>query len=351
MKKEVKNLLVLISCVVVVMLSSAFAMGHEQIIEKKESVIQIENDLTDESMNNIPDENLENIETVDTVPEEPVFEAEDITALVMGQDFVSGLTDVIMVVHFDAENNEIKLISVPRDYYINFREEAFEVIYNQEDVKGMPKDQKITEILFNLTKKSDPLEKLDALYVVKDVVSVIVNMEIDYMAVVNTGGFREIVDIAGGVDFDVPQRMKKSDPLQDLYIDLEAGMQHLDGDKAEQLIRYRDYNMGDLDRIQVQQDFIEALYKQVAERATLNQIIEIATTGYGYLEADFGMALLLEYAKYVFELNPETVLQDDNMITLPFTGFVDINGREAISWNMVKVHQIVDELINGTIEN
>ena len=70
------------------------------------------------------------------------------------------------------------------------------------------------------------------------------------------------MDAVDGVVFDVPQDMNYKDPYQDLVIDLDKGEQLLDGDKALQLLRFRRYPMGDLQRVSVQQDFIRAAFKQ-----------------------------------------------------------------------------------------
>ena len=59
--------------------------------------------------------------------------------------------------------------------------------------------------------------------------------------------------------------MNYRDPYQDLVIDLDKGKQVLDGDKALQLLRFRQYPMGDLQRIEVQQDFIKEAFKQKAK--------------------------------------------------------------------------------------
>lgn len=346
MSKDIRNLIILVSCIAVVMVGSAFAMKDKQEVVERESVVVIEEPDVEEE----EEELIEDPEEEEKVEEEPKFVAEDVTALLLGVDYASGNTDVIMVVHFDAETNEVKLISVPRDYHIDFRQDEFEVIYNQDRIKGMPRDQKITEVIYNLTKrKDDPLKTKEALYVVEDVVSVVVNLEIEHLAVIDTSGFRDLVDIAGGVDFYVPQRMYKPIPDQNLYIDLEEGQQHLDGDKAEQLIRFREYRLGDLTRIQVQQDFIEAFYKQVAERANLGQIVDLTTKGYDLFDSDFGMATLLDYTQYIFELDPETVLQSENMITLPWY-YMTIGKKDYLGWDMEKAHQAVDELINGPNE-
>ncbi len=44
------------------------------------------------------------------------------------------------------------------------------------------------------------------------------------------------------MEFNVPIDMKYDDPTQDLHIDLKAGVQKLNGDKAEQLLRWRHSN-------------------------------------------------------------------------------------------------------------
>jgi hypothetical protein len=61
--------------------------------------------------------------------------------------------------------------------------------------------------------------------------------------------------------------MKYDDPTQDLHIDLEEGLQVLDGEKAEQLVRFRKGNnnagYGDFGRMEIQQYFLSAYLKKV----------------------------------------------------------------------------------------
>ena len=49
----------------------------------------------------------------------------------------------------------------------------------------------------------------------------------DSYAVIDLNAFVELVDAVGGVDYYVPQDMYKSDPSQDLLIDLKEGQQPL----------------------------------------------------------------------------------------------------------------------------
>ena len=82
-----------------------------------------------------------------------------------------------------------------------------------------------------------------------------------------------LVDAIGGVEFDVPMRMYYTDPTQDLYIDLQPGLQTLDGEHAMQLVRFRKgYATQDLQRTEVQRDFLQALAKQCLKVSNLSKI-------------------------------------------------------------------------------
>ena len=71
------------------------------------------------------------------------------------------------------------------------------------------------------------------------------------------------MDTFGGVKFYVPMDMDYEDPAQDLYIHLEQGYQKLNGEKAVQLMRYRSgYAMADLERVNVQREFLQAALDQ-----------------------------------------------------------------------------------------
>ena len=85
----------------------------------------------------------------------------------------------------------------------------------------------------------------------------------DGYVLVNFDVFKDIVDTFGGVKFYVPMDMDYEDPAQDLYIHLQQGYQKLNGEQAVQLMRYRSgYAMADLERVNVQRDFLQAALDQ-----------------------------------------------------------------------------------------
>jgi len=264
---------------------------------------------------------------------------ESINGLFIGFDTSGGLTDVLMVGHIDPKENKVQLISVPRDLEIYFNEEPFKTI-KKNNPKNRIAHAKLTEIYSLIGWDERALED------VRRIVEGITGLEIDYIMTIDTSGLREVVDAVGGVEFDVPQRMYYSDPLQDLFIDLQPGSQILDGDKAEQLVRYRKYKMGDLQRIQVQQAFIAAMVDQVLESRDFNQISKLVSKGYKYIDTDFGMVVMLRYAEFFFNLELKHVLSPENMMTIPSYGEM-VDERWVQYFELEDAREAVEALINN----
>ncbi len=180
--------------------------------------------------------------------------------LIAGLDDISNSTDVIMIASLDIKNGSASVIQIPRDTYINKDKATYKVsrinavyaaAYNYETKRGV--------------KAGEARET--AIKALCDVIEQNLCIVIDRYAVLTIEGFSDIIDKLGGVEFDVPFDMKYSDPEQDLYIDLKAGKQILDGDKAAQFIRYRyGYANADIGRIEKRADFLKAVAAQLKEK-------------------------------------------------------------------------------------
>ena len=73
---------------------------------------------------------------------------------------------------------------------------------------------------------------------------------------------QDLIDLFGGVDYDVPQDMGVGS-LSGAWIILQKGMQHLDGEKALAMLRFRyGYVDQDLGRQNVQKNFLKECMKQ-----------------------------------------------------------------------------------------
>lgn len=69
-------------------------------------------------------------------------------------------------------------------------------------------------------------------------------LDLKYYMVVDNEALIKLVDVIRGVEFDVPINMNYHDDTQGLSIELSKGLQVLDGNHAEQLLRFRKMMMG-----------------------------------------------------------------------------------------------------------
>lgn len=159
------------------------------------------------------------------------------TFLLVGTDKGDGNTDTIMVATYDTANQDVNIMSIPRDTMIN----------EKWDIK------KINSVYSRTGNSIESLAKR---------VKKLVGFEPDFYVKVDLRMFVELVDLVGGVEFDVPQDMNYDDQWQDLHIHLKKGVQVLDGEKAMELVRFRRYPEGDIKRVEVQQNFMKALIKE-----------------------------------------------------------------------------------------
>ena len=175
------------------------------------------------------------------------------TFLLIGRDTGGGgNTDTMMLVSYDVPNQAVNVMSLPRDTMVN-----------------IPYDIKRLNGVYNYAGGGDKgIDALDA------EISQLVGFKPDFQVVVEWEAFGQLVEAIGGVDFDVPRRMFYNDLSQNFKIDLQAGMQHLDGDKAMQVIRWRHnsddsgnilstgYPDGDLGRVKTQQALMKEIIKK-----------------------------------------------------------------------------------------
>lgn len=278
---------------------------------------------------------------------------EVINVAILGTDEDGFRADVNMVASFNTNTKELHFISVPRDTRVTMTDEMIEYLEdnnayvpNRNGIYGQCKLTEVHAYAGNDNRCTFSVAMLEDL----------LDIKIDYYVKVDLSAFRQIVDAVGGVDFEVEQRLYYVDPYQDLYIDLYPGMQHLDGEKAEQLVRFREgYAQKDLKRIEVQQKFIQALIEKVCSSDTLmRNLDDLVKVALDCTESNISVSEALKYVKYVKDLDPEKITSD----TVPGEGgsYFDIDEegtKELIDWRINGIEpkedvQTMDkELMNG----
>ena len=174
--------------------------------------------------------------------------------LICGTDGDGTRTDTIIIAHLDANNHTVALLSIPRDTPV---------------ATGNGGLMKINSVYAG--GGADGMQRLAAR------LNSLLGFPVDGYVLVDLEAFKKTVDLVGGVDFDVPQDMNYEDASQNLYIHLQKGMQHLNGEQAMGLVRFRKgYASQDIQRTQVQQQFLKALAKQCLSVSSLTKLKEFA---------------------------------------------------------------------------
>ncbi len=226
------------------------------------------------------------------------------TFLIIGRDNVGLNTDIIILLSFDIQNGAINILQIPRDTYMEIDSTPFKinaayaVMHNRAyNKKENDVDDAAIRSFISLLEKN-------------------LCVEIDYYALCNLSGFRSIIDIIGGVKMDVPYNLYYNDPDQNLYINIKKGPQTLNGNKAEQFIRYRSgYIEGDIGRINAQKLFISALIQQLKTNIKINMLTSIAEEIINNVKTSLSLADIIYFAKEFYLIDNA----DIHFITFPGT--------------------------------
>lgn len=246
--------------------------------------------------------------------EETVNNLDKMYCLILGQS--QNLTDTIILASYDPKTQEAALLSIPRDTFIG-ENEAYATSWDKINAVYQTGAENTLKEVRELT-----------------------GINVQYYLKVDTEALKVLVDEIGGVYFDVPIDMHYTDRNQNLYIDLKAGYQLLDGDKAEQLVRFRhnsdgttypeEYGIEDLGRMRTQKEFLTQLLKQSIEKMDLNKILGFLDIMEKYVETNLNFDAIKDYIPYILEFNTDNIKTG----TLP---------GESIYANVVYIYSVDEE--------
>lgn len=204
--------------------------------------------------------------------------------LIVGSDDVSGvdaddailterddeigqsLADTIMLLRVEPSDGSASLLSIPRDLWV-------EIVDDRGNFEAK------VNAAFNLEDEDERAERLTA------TVSENLDVDIQHYVHVNWNGFRELVDIVGGVEvcFERPQR-----DTQTGFLVETPGFHELGGDQALAYVRSRRMQeqaddgtwrsadlQSDLDRIERQQEFLRLVIDQTDDLRNVGSVLAV----------------------------------------------------------------------------
>ena len=187
-------------------------------------------------------------------------------------------TDTMMLVKLDPQSQKVNVISIPRDSKVY--------------IAGNQGVNKINAAL--------PLGGPDtAVTTVQQTLGVDVN---NYL-IINLRGVHEVVDAVGGIDIYVEKPMHYHDHTAHLNIDFQPGEHHLDGQQAEEYLRFRHDAYGDIGRIRRQQLFIAAFTAKLKDPSIILKLKPLIDASNKYVETNLSTQDLLSMALFAKGLN------------------------------------------------
>ena len=240
------------------------------------------------------------------------------------------LTDTIIVASYNPNTQKAVLLSIPRDSFTG------------TNTKRAVASDKINAI-YNVTR--NPMKTLEA-------VNELTGLDLQYYAIVQTEALIELVDAIGPIEYYVPTDMNYDDTSQDLHIHFEEGLQQIDGQAAEELLRFRKNNDGtsfpseygdnDIGRMRNQREFITAVVEQTVKLENITKLGSILDIASRNLITNLNFDVLKDYLPYAVEFSTE------NLQTASLPGSVpDLSQTNGVSIFVVdkeETEQLIKEL-------
>ena len=210
------------------------------------------------------------------------------------------LTQTMMVVHIDYSTKEIDMFSIPRDLWIRMPNmNKYGKIDQAAEYNGIPSAISVVEQTFGIP--------------------------INHYAWVGLYGFIKSIDAIGGVNIDAvhpvldnsyPTDINSNNPYGYKRLDIQAGMQHMNGDIALEYVRSRHEDLiGDFGRTQRQRQLLLTIKQTLLHSKTsLLDIPQIFDSLQGQIKTDIDPLLAMQLAAF-YITNKNSVQQKQYTLT------------------------------------
>lgn len=221
-------------------------------------------------------------------------------------------TDTIIVVHVPAFGGKPTMVSIPRDSYV--------------DVPGYGQD------------KINSAFSYGGPQLLQQTIEQNTGMRIDHYMEIGFGGFGNVVDAVGGVTLCPKEPI--DDPMAG--INIPAGCQEMDGPTALGYVRTRYTSAnGDLDRVERQREFLNAVVKKVGSFGTIANPFKAFP-----LMGAFTDAITVDKGDHVWHLASLAfgLVRGADQQTVPVGGYADTDAGSVLLWDDVGAEDLFKKM-------
>ncbi len=231
-------------------------------------------DSMNRAINSLNTTEIENILAPIESPEEPV------TILVLGRDTRdaendAGRADIIMLFYLDPEDNTGSLLSIPRDTLVEIPDHGEDKINAAYAYGG-------EELMIRT-------------------INSFLGAEINHYITLDFEGFVKLIDTLGGVDITIDRPIV--DPKSGA--NFASGNHHLTGEQALSYTRSRSTELGDIGRIQRQQQLFKELVEQKLNIKYLSSVPYYFNILVENTRTDLDVLTILRYSKAILSFGSE----------------------------------------------
>lgn len=204
------------------------------------------------------------------------------------QEALGGNSDLILLVRLIPATHEINILSIPRDTLVHIPGQGVDKV-NDANMLGGPA------------------------LAAKTVSHLLGGVKFDRYVRIDTQGMVPLVDALGGVEITVPKAMNYEDHSQHLSIHFQPGRQKLSGQHLEEYVRFRHDALGDISRVQRQQEVFKAIVAALKQPSTLFKLPQLLQVAQDNLDTNLSAQEKLAIVQFL----AQTDRQHMHLVMLP----------------------------------
>lgn len=201
---------------------------------------------------------------------------------------LSSCSDTMLLVRFLPDTHQINVLSIPRDTLVHLPKVGTAKIDWANLVGG-------------------------AALAAQTVSQQLGDIPINRYIRLSRNGFVQLVDTLGGIEVTAPKRMDYEDQTQHLIIHFLPGRQKLNGHRLEEYVRFRHDKLGDIGRVQRQQEVLKAIMQTLLQPATIGKLPQILRVAQSNIDTDLSLEEMLSLVHATLTTDRER----NNFLMLP----------------------------------